>query len=71
MTEPPDPVTIALAEAITEGPEFVPVDLLDVVNAESNPISALHDRDRANAIFAPIQRDFGFLHTVRLEDGKG
>ncbi len=66
MMEPPDPVTVALAEAVTAGPEFVPVDLLDVVHTESDPIAALHDRDRANAIFAPMQRDLGFLPTGRV-----
>lgn len=66
MTESADPVLIALADAVNVGEEFVPVDLLDVVNAEPDPISALYDRDRVNARIAPMQRNCGFLHASRM-----
>jgi len=61
-----DPVVLALAQSKAAGEEFVPTELLAILNADPNPTSVLNDMDRGNAHFAPVQRDFGFLHTGRV-----
>jgi len=62
----PDPVALALVQSQTAGEEFVPNELLAILNADPNPTSVFNDMDRGNAHFAPVQQDFGFLHTCRV-----
>ncbi len=60
------PVVLALAESKAAGEDFVPTELLAILNADPNPTSVLNDMDRGNTHFAPVQRDFGFLHISRV-----
>jgi len=62
----PDLVVLALAQAMEPGEEFVPIELLAITNADSNPTSTLNDMDRDNARFEAVNRDFGFLQTCRI-----
>jgi len=56
-----DPIQVALSQSIGTGQEFVPSELLSVVNADTTTRPALLDLDRSNAQYQAIQRDFAFL----------
>jgi hypothetical protein len=62
----PDPVMLALGEAVKPGNELAPAALLAVMDADPKPTSTLDDVDRGNSHFEAIRGEFGFLHMCRV-----
>jgi hypothetical protein len=56
-----NPIPDVLLEAAKDGDLIEPVTLLSALSALDNPINALSDHDKANALFATLDADFGFV----------
>ena len=65
MSAESDFILWALADASTPGEIVPPRALLAVAAADPDPIAALSDHDRANALFAALVEEFGFLEFVK------
>jgi hypothetical protein len=61
-----NPLSVAVVAAAQSGEVAAPDELLALLADEENPLAALADRDKGNALFAAFNNQFGFISINRV-----